>query len=85
MDRHRSDGADGEPGSPQLGGQKFFSYADLEERYGKTRVTIWRWVCKKLLPAPYDIGPGSVGFAVQEIEERDAKLPRKTYGQEASA
>ena len=37
MERHRSDSADG--GS---GGQQFFSYADLEERYGKSRVTLWR-------------------------------------------
>ena len=78
MNRHRSDGADGESG-----GKRFLSYADLQERYGKSRVTIYRWVCKSLLPAPYSTGPGSVGFATQEIEEHDAKLPRKTYGQEA--
>ncbi len=79
MERHRSDSADG--GS---GGQQFFSYADLEERYGKSRVTIWRWVRAGLLPAPYENGPNSVDFKIQEIEERDAKLPRKTYGQEAA-
>ncbi len=79
MNRHRSDGADGESG-----GQQFFSYADLEERYGKSRVTIWRWVRAGLLPAPYENGPNSVAFKIQEIEERDAKLPRKTYGQEAA-
>ena len=80
MNRHRSDGADGESG-----GRKFFSYADLEERYGKSRVTIWRWVRAGLLPAPFAIGPGSVAFSSQEIRERDASLKRKTYGQEAAA
>ena len=81
MNRHRSDGADGESG-----GRQFFSYSDLEERYGKSRVTLWRWVCKGLLPAPYENGPaGSVSFKAQEIEERDANLLRKTYGQESAA
>ncbi len=79
MNRNRSDGADGESG-----GRQFFSYADLEERYGKSRVTIWRWVRAGMLPAPYENGPNSVAFKTQEIEERDAKLPRKTYGQEAA-
>ncbi len=79
MERHRSDGADG--GS---GGQQFLSYADLEERYGKSRVTLWRWVRAGLLPAPFQIGPGSVAFSFREIRERDAGLKRKTYGQEAA-
>ncbi len=79
MNRHRSDGADGESG-----GRQFFSYADLEERYGKSRVTIWRWVRAGLLPAPYSNGPNSVAFKTQEIEERDANLRRKTYRTEAA-
>ena len=85
MNRHRSDGADGESGGPQLGGQRFLSYADLEEHYGKSRVTLWRWVRAGLLPAPYETGPNSVGFRSQEIRERDARLTRKTYGQESAA
>ena len=84
MDRHRPDGADGEFGGPPHGGQRFLSYADLEERYGKSRVTLWRWVRAGLLPAPYEIGPNSVGFSSQEIRERDANLRRKTYGQEVA-
>ncbi len=83
--RFRSDGGDGEIGGPPLGGQRFLSYADLEERYGKSRVTLWRWVRAGLLPAPYAIGPNSVGFSSQEILERDAGLTRKTYGQESTA
>ena len=74
MDRHRPDGAD-----------DFLSYADLEERYGKSRVTLWRWVRAGLLPAPYEIGPNSVAFKSQEIRERDASLKRKSYGQESAA
>ena len=82
MNRHRPDGADGEHGGPG-GGQQFLSYADLERHYGKTRVTLWRWIRAGLLPAPYELGPNSVGFSSQEIREHDAKLKRKTYGQES--
>ena len=58
----------------------FLSYADLELRYGKSRVTIWRWVRAGLLPAPYETGPNSVGFASDELDERDAGLKRRDYG-----
>ena len=75
MNRMRPDGADGDYGG-------FLSYADLEEHYQKSRVTIWRWVRAGLLPAPYELGPNSVGFKTQEIRETDASRNRKTYGQE---
>ena len=90
-----ADGDDSECGSPSPADFKplprappsrtFLSYADLERRYGKSRVTLWRWVRLGLLPAPYETGPNSVGFASDEIDERDAKLVRKSYGQEAVA
>jgi predicted DNA-binding transcriptional regulator AlpA len=81
MGRHRSDGGDGDySGVPRrTGGRRYLSYADLEQRYGKSRVTIWRWVRAGLLPAPYMIGPNSVAFASDEIDERDAALTRRTY------
>jgi predicted DNA-binding transcriptional regulator AlpA len=84
MDRHRLDGADGEFGGLPRGGRQFLSYADLEERYGKSRVTLWRWVRAGLLPAPYETGPNSVGFASDELDERDAGLKRRDYGQAAA-
>ncbi len=87
MDRHRPDGADGDFGgcAPRYRGRRFLSYADLEERYGKSRVTIWRWIRAGLLPAPYEIGPNSVGFDSDEIQERDAGLKRKNYAPQAAA
>ena len=85
MDRHTADGSDGGNGGLPLDGQFFFSYADLEKRYGKSRPTIWRWVRAGLLPGPYQTGPNSVGFSCQEIRDRDAKLARVTYGPEAAA
>ncbi len=83
MGRHRSDGGDGDYGGVprRTGGRRFLSYADLEERYGKSRVTIWRWVRAGLLPPPYQTGPNSIGFDSEEVDERDANLPRSAYGQ----
>ena len=81
MDRHRKDGAAGEDGgNPQRTcGRRFISYADLQKRYGKSRVTIWRWVRTGRLPAPFRTGPNSVDFDADEIEARDANLERVTY------
>ena len=81
MDRPRPDGADGEFGGvpQQYRGRRFLSYAYLETRYGKSRITIWRWVRAGLLPAPYETGPNSVGFASDELDERDAGLKRRSY------
>ncbi len=81
MDRYRKDGADGEfGGAPQqYRGRRFLSYSDLEKRYGKTRITIWRWVRAGILPPPYQTGPNSVDFDADEIDERDAGLERVTY------
>lgn len=78
MDRHRKDGADGDFGGASHG-RRYLSYSDLEERYGKSRITIYRWVRAGLHPAPYQLGPNSVGFASDEIDERDAKLERRAY------
>ena len=87
MNRHHADGADGEYGGgrPSYRGRRFLSYADLEKRYGKSRVTIWRWIRAGLLPAPYAIGPNSAGFDSDEIQERDAGLKRKAYAPAAEA
>ena len=87
MDRHRKDGADGDYGGvpQQYRGRRFLSYADLEARYGKSRVTLWRWVRAGLLPAPYRTGPNSVDFDAEEIEARDAGLERCAYAPAAEA
>ena len=87
MDRHRKDGGDGNfGGAPQrISGRRFLSYADLEARYGKSRITIWRWVRAGLLPAPYETGPNSRGFDADEIDKRDANLTRRAYAPAAEA
>ena len=58
------------------------SYADLEKRYGKSRITLWRWVRAGRLPAPYELGPNTVGFALPEILASEANLKRKAQQQQ---
>ena len=66
-----------------FGGRTLFPDRSLNPSSCWSRITLWRWVRAGLLPAPYETGPNSVGFRSDEIRERDAKLKRKTYGQEA--
>lgn len=80
MDQPRSDHADSGRGN-----ERFVTYAELERRYGKTRATIWRWVKAGRLPAPYQLGPNSVGFALSEIVASEAALKRATGGQGIAA
>jgi len=65
--------------------QHFLTYADLAQRYDKSRVTIWRWVRAGLLPAPVQLGPNSVGFPVPDVLEFETKLPRVNYQPEEAA
>ena len=76
---YTSDGAAGRNGGPPLGGRQFLSYGDLEVRYGKSRPTLWRWVCSGRLPVPIRAGPNSVLFAVSELLEKEAGWERVTY------
>lgn len=58
---------------------RFLSYADLEARYNKSRVTLWRWVKRGILPSPVQLGPNSIAFSLEEIQEHEARLERKRY------
>jgi predicted DNA-binding transcriptional regulator AlpA len=42
---------------------------ELAERLGVSRVTLWRWERKGLLPPKHRVGPNVVGWLVSEIDE----------------
>ncbi|MCH9650809.1 MAG: AlpA family phage regulatory protein [Deltaproteobacteria bacterium] len=42
---------------------------ELSERLGVSRVTLWRWERKGLLPRKLRLGPNTVGWLESEIEE----------------
>ena len=59
--------------------QQYLTYRQLSDRYGKSRVQLWRWVRDGHFPAPVQLGPNSVAFRRQDILEWEAGLKRKTY------
>jgi predicted DNA-binding transcriptional regulator AlpA len=56
--------------------------AKLAERLGISRVTLWRWERKGLLPPKRRVGPNVVGWLEAEIDEWFAE---KTPAQTAAA
>ncbi len=59
--------------------QQYLTYRQLSDRYGKSRVQLWRWVRDGHFPAPVQLGPKSVAFHLQDILEWEAGLRHKTY------
>ncbi|MBV9825733.1 MAG: AlpA family phage regulatory protein [Alphaproteobacteria bacterium] len=46
---------------------------------GKSRTQLWRDVRNKHFPAPIDLGPNSIGWFEDEIDEWLAARGRRTY------
>ena len=59
-------------------------YKALRSKVGKSRVQIWRDVQAGQFPAPIDLGPNSVGWYEDEVDEWLASRPRRTYGAKVS-
>ena len=55
-------------------------YKNVAERIGKSRIQIYRDVKAGKFPAPIELGPNSVGWFEDEIDEFLASRPRRTYG-----
>ena len=64
---------------------QYLSYKQLTERYGKSRVQLWRWVRGGRFPAPVQLGPNSVAFRLEDILAWEARLKPVTYRPEEAA
>lgn len=55
--------------------QRYVSDAQLAERYGVNRSTIWRWSSPQrgILPEPVHLSSGCTRWRLDEIERRDAE------------
>ena len=51
---------------------RYLRDADLAERYGTCRATIWRWASRGILPKPVRLGPGTTRWNADEISEYEA-------------
>ena len=54
-------------------------YRAAERKTGKSRQQIWRDIRAGSFPAPIELGPNSVGWYADEIDEWLASRPRRTY------
>jgi predicted DNA-binding transcriptional regulator AlpA len=62
--------------------RQFLRYPEMITRgYFRNRMGARRAVQSGHLPAPYELGPNSIGWADDELDEVDAKRPRREYGQ----
>jgi predicted DNA-binding transcriptional regulator AlpA len=65
-------------------GERFLSIADLRRRYGKSRMTIHRWVKAGYLPAPVRIGAQTLGFRLSELRACEQSWPRASPTDQAA-
>jgi len=54
-------------------------WAGAERKTETTRVTLWRGVRAGTFPAPMELGPNSIGWFEDELDEWLASRPRRTY------
>ena len=54
-------------------------YKNLTAKIGGSRVKVWRDVRDGLFPAPIILGPNSVGWYENEVDEWLASRPRVNY------
>lgn len=52
---------------------KYVSAAQLADRYGVDRSTVWRWSVQGIIPAPIKLSDQCTRWNLDEIERRDAE------------
>jgi prophage regulatory protein len=70
--------SDANPSKP-TGRKVIRRWAGFREKTGISRVQGWRYVQAGLLPPPIELGPNSVGWFEDELDEWLAARPRRTY------
>ena len=65
-----------------MAGKILRGYKALTDKIGGSRVKAWRDVRDGVLPAPIILGPNSVGWFEDEIDEWLANRPRANYAPE---
>ena len=59
-------------------------YKRVEDQVGKSRVQIWRDIKAGVFPAPLELGPNSVGWYQDEIDDWLKSRVRRHYGAEVT-
>ena len=53
--------------------KRYASAAQLAENFGVDASTVWRWVQKKILPAPIKLSAGCSRFDLDDVDQHVAK------------
>lgn len=53
--------------------KKWLRDREVGERYGISRVSVWRWSKCGYLPKPEKLGPGTARWSTQKLDENDRK------------
>jgi prophage regulatory protein len=69
------DGAIGSDGAGDL----IRGWRGVSAAIGKSRVQIWRDIRAGRFPAPVELGPNSIAWYRNEVDEWKAGRPRRTY------
>lgn len=56
--------------------RKILRLPEVQELYPKSRTQIWRDVRDGKFPAPVSLGPNSIGWYEDEVQKKQASLPR---------
>lgn len=65
------------PSTPQSE-SRFHSVAEVAQRYGRSRATIWRWVkTNKHFPEPIKLSPGTSRWSENQLLEFESRAPKR--------
>jgi prophage regulatory protein len=60
--------------------KQYLSDAELAERYGISRATVWRWSGAGRLPAPVRLGEATTRWSLAAVIEREQQLAAGAVG-----
>ena len=73
------------PPDLEIDGRKVIREPVVQKKTGKSRTQRWRDIRKGVFPAPIELGPNSIGWFEDEIDQWLATRTRRTYGGAAQA
>ncbi len=74
------------PDNPRANsGRRIYRVPEVLEKRGGSRTKLWRDVRDGKFPAPVQLGPNSIGWYSDEVDEDIDSLPRVHYAPEGGA
>ena len=65
-------------------GRRIIRVPEVLDRRGTSRTQLWRDVRDGKFPAPVQLGPNSIGWYSDEVDEAVDSLPRVSYAPDAA-